>query len=243
MILSAGQPYFAPFYGFFYKISCSDIFVVLDCVQFPRGTTWLSRNRFKNDQGTLWMTIPVRKKGLGLQRINEVRISHEGRWAGKHLASLERAYANAPYVTDHMPFLKELFSEKTQKLADLNLTIIKYLMAQFRLKTRILLLSELDIHDHGSGLLIEICRKAKVLRFLAQAPARKYLDRGMFSEAGISLEFFTPPSPVYPQLWGDFIANLSAFDLLFTCGPKAVEMIGDIGKTHRRNGRLPIHPA
>jgi hypothetical protein len=30
---------------------------------------------------------------------------------------------------------------------------------------------------------------------------------------------------VYPQLWGDFIPDLSAFDLLFNCGPKAREIV------------------
>ena len=59
MILSANQPYFAPFAGFFHKAILADVFVLLDEVQFPRGTTWMNRNRFKNDQGTLWMTIPV----------------------------------------------------------------------------------------------------------------------------------------------------------------------------------------
>jgi len=97
MIISAYQPYFAPFSGFFAKALRSDLLVIMDRVQFPRGTTWLTRNRFKNDQGTLWMTIPVWKKGLGLQKIDEVRICHEGRWARKHLVSLKSAYANAPF--------------------------------------------------------------------------------------------------------------------------------------------------
>jgi len=38
----------------------------------------VTRNRFKNDLGTLWMTIPVWKKGLGLQNIDEVRIFDAG---------------------------------------------------------------------------------------------------------------------------------------------------------------------
>ncbi|MBT8369996.1 MAG: WbqC family protein, partial [Deltaproteobacteria bacterium] len=77
MIVSTHRPYFAPFPGFFQKAHLCDIFVILDNVQFPRGTTWITRNRFKNDQGTLWMTIPVWKKGLGLQSIDDVRICHE----------------------------------------------------------------------------------------------------------------------------------------------------------------------
>jgi hypothetical protein len=88
-------------------------------VQFPRGTTWISRNRFKNDQGTLWLTIPAWKKGLGLQRIHEVRVCHEFRWVAKHLASLKSAYAKAPYFADHMPFLEEAYLAKFEKLIDL----------------------------------------------------------------------------------------------------------------------------
>ena len=110
MIVSANQPYFFPYPGFFYKAYRSDVFVILDNVQFPRGTTWTTRNRFKNHQGSLWMTLPVKKKGLGLQKINTVRICHDGRWAKKHLESLKNAYAKAPYVKDHLNFLGTFFN-------------------------------------------------------------------------------------------------------------------------------------
>jgi hypothetical protein len=62
MMISVNQPYFFPFGGFFYKAYLFDNFVILDDVQFPRGTTWITRNRFKNAQGSLWMTVPVIKK-------------------------------------------------------------------------------------------------------------------------------------------------------------------------------------
>ncbi|MDH3344715.1 MAG: WbqC family protein, partial [Desulfobacteraceae bacterium] len=123
MILSANQPYFFPFPGFFYKAYLSDIFVILDNVQFPRGTTWITRNRFKNDQGSLWMTVPVKKKGLGLQKIDAVRICHNGRWPKKHLESLKNAYSRAPYFKAHIGFLKALLSTKFEKLIDLNLNV------------------------------------------------------------------------------------------------------------------------
>ena len=225
MILSANQPYFSPFSGFFYKAFHSDIFVILDEVQFPRGTTWLTRNRFKCDQGPLWMTVPVWKKGLGLQKINKVMICHEGRWAKKHLAGLKNAYAKAPYFMDHLSFVEEMFTRKFEKLIDLNLAVIMYLIRSLHIDTKVIILPEMGIKAGGDRLLIEICRKEGASCFLAQAPAKKYLNRNLFREAGIQLKFFSPPSIVYPQLWGNFIPNLSAFDLIFNCGPKAHDIL------------------
>jgi len=225
MIISVNQPYFSPFPGFFYKALCSDVFVLLDEVQFPRGTTWITRNRFKSDQGTLWMTVPVWKKGLGLQKINEVRICREGRWAGKHFESLKNAYANAPYFSDHFSFVESLFSSGFEKLIDLNLEIIEYLMKALGIATRVILLSELRTHARGNLLLIEICRELGASRFLAQQAAGKYIDVNLLQAAEIQIEYFKPPLWVYPQLWGGFIPNLSAFDLVFNCGPKSRDIL------------------
>jgi hypothetical protein len=205
MLISTNQPYFSPFPGFFYKAYLSDVFVILDTVQFPRGTTWISRNRFKNDQGTLWLTIPVWKKGLGLQRIHEVRICHEFRWVAKHLASLKSAYAKAPYFADHMPFLEKAYLARFEKLIDLNLAIIRYLFRKLKIDTEIKLLSELGIQTTGNQGLV--------------------LDGALFQQKDIELKFFKPRACVYPQLWGRFVPDLSIFDLLFNCGPKAHEIL------------------
>jgi hypothetical protein len=221
MIVSAYQPYFAPFPGFFLKALCSDIIVLMDEVQFPQGTTWLTRNRFKNDQGTLWMTIPVRKKGLGLQNINEVKICHDGRWEKKHLSSLKSGYAKAPFLEDHLLFLEDIFSEKFEKLIDLNTTIIRHIMECLQIPAKIQLLSRLEIEASEPKLSLEVCKKLGASHFLAQSSAKKYLDKAAFKKNNIKVIFFNPRPIVYPQLWGPFIPNLSAFDLIFNCGPKA----------------------
>jgi hypothetical protein len=225
MILSTNQPYFAPFPGFFYKIALSDIFVILDQVQFPRGTTWVTRNRFKHDQGTLWMTVPVWKKGLGLQRIDEVRICHEGQWARKHLTSLKTAYSRAPYLEEHVNFLEELFSDQFERILDLDMAVIHHLMNALNISTKLLLLSDLGILTRGSERLVEMCKRLGASQYLAQSAANKYLNESAFHEAGIEIKYFAPPAPVYPQLWGNFIGHLSAFDLVFNCGPKSHDIL------------------
>lgn len=233
MIVSAQQPYFCPYPGFFYKAYLSDVLVLLDEVQFPRGTTWISRNRFKNDQGALWLTIPVWKKGLGLQTINQVTICSEGRWPRKHLESLKTAYGQAPYLGEHLGFLEEMFSLRFAKLVDLNLAIIGYLMDCLQFDTKLVRQSALPVKARGTQLLVEICQALGASTFLVQRPVQHYLDTDLFVQQGMELRSYHYAPPVYPQLWGDFLANLSTFDLVLNCGPKA----RDILRRHQPAGK------
>jgi hypothetical protein len=106
------------------------------------------------------------------------------------------------------------------------MSIIEYLKKHLMINTPIFLQSQLGVKGKGNGLLIEICRKMGSRDYMAQASAKKYLSQELFSSAGISLHFYTPRPPIYPQLWGDFAFNLSAFDLLFNCGPKSHDVLG-----------------
>jgi hypothetical protein len=225
MIVSAYQPFFCPFPAFFFKAHLSDVMVILDDVQFPLKTAWISRNRFKNDQGALWITIPVWKKGLGLQRINEVRICYEGNWTKKGLTSLTTSYAKAPYLREHEDVVAEMFSERFDKLVDLNLMTIRYLKRHLGIRTPLILQSELGVQLTGNELLIKICQELGASHYLTQKATKRHLDATLFTEAGVALRVFMPPSPVYPQLWGDFIYDLSAFDLLFNCGLKSRDIL------------------
>ena len=225
MNVSSSQPYFLPFPGFFYKAYLSDVFIILATVQFPRGSSWVSRNRFKNDRGAMWLSVPVWKKGLGLQRIDEVRICHEFRWIAKHLASLKAAYARAPYLADHLPFIENTYRARFETLIELNITFIRYLFRQLGIETEIKLLSELDVQATGNRLPVEICRRLGASTYLVQRAAAKYLDPGLFQQEGIEVRLITPPVCIYPQLWAAFVANLSVFDLLFNCGPKAHDIM------------------
>jgi hypothetical protein len=225
MIVSAAQPYFCPYPGYFARAAASDIFVVLDTVQFPRGSTWITRNRFKNDQGALWLGIPVMKKGLGLQRINDVKIYTQGRRQKKLLESIAQAYRHSPYLEDHFDFIKELFSSDHDKILPMNMQGIVYIMSFLHAKTKIVLLSDLGIEESGSRLIVEICKALSATRYLAPASICNHLDEKLFLKENIDLASFKAPILVYPQLWGNFIPNLSIFDLILNCGPKAEEMI------------------
>ena len=153
---------------------------------------------------------------------------NSGRWAQKHLASFKRAYANAPYLQEHVGFLEKAYTAETEKILDFNLRFIRYIFSLLNIRTEIIFQSELGVREKGDNLLVEICRQTGGSVFLVPKEICKYLDTDQFNRAGVQLKPFAPASPVYPQLWGNFIGNLSILDLVFNCGPKARElMIGD----------------
>lgn len=55
------QPYFVPYAGYFRLLAAADLFVIYDCVQFPRRG-WVHRNRLPDAMGELqWLTLPLAK--------------------------------------------------------------------------------------------------------------------------------------------------------------------------------------
>jgi hypothetical protein len=220
------QPYFCPYSGFFEKMALADVFVLLDAVQFPRGGTWLTRNRFKNDGGVFWLRVPVRRKGLFPQRIMDVAVAYDEDWAAKALQALRGAYGKAPYYPEHADFLAEAFSGRHRRLAELNGAIISYLAGALGIGARIVKLSELGISERGEALPGAICRAVGAHRYVSQTACEGRVDVRRLRAQGVAAEFFRPSRPVYPQLWGEFISNLSVWDMLLCCGPKARGLLG-----------------
>lgn len=225
MIVACHQPNFLPWIGFFYKALLADLVVLLDDVQFARGFTWVNRNRLKCDQGELWLTVPVKKKGRGLQKISEVEVLDEGNWPRRLFQGISQNYAHAPYFTEHRAFLKDLMQMRWKKLVDLNLAAIYYLAGTLGIGNKVVLQSSLRIQSQGSELLVKICKEMGADSFLALQVSKKYLDEKVFAQHEIGINFFKFIPPVYPQLWGEFIYNLSALDLLLNCGGKSLEVI------------------
>ncbi|MDA2919380.1 WbqC family protein [Desulfobacterota bacterium AH_259_B03_O07] len=228
MIVSTHQPSFLPWPGFFFKALKANCMVLLDDVQFPRGRGWVNRNRLKNKQGELWLTVPIRKKGLGLQIIRNVEICNESDWRRKHLLSVQQHYANAPYLKEYLPILESIYRENNHFLIDLNMQNIKFIWDALSLKTELYLQSDLGLKGIGTDLLIKICKELQADNYLTFPVVKKYLDIAKMNQSGIKIKFPSFDPPVYPQLWGEFISNLSTLDMLFNCGEKSRGIISSI---------------
>jgi hypothetical protein len=58
-VVAVMQPYFAPYAGYYRLMAAADVFVIYDCVQFPRRG-WVHRNRLPDARGEpAWLTLPL----------------------------------------------------------------------------------------------------------------------------------------------------------------------------------------
>jgi len=229
MIVSAHQPIFLPWPGFFFKAMKSDCMVLLDDVQYPRGRGWMNRNRLKSARGELWLTVPVYKKKRGFQRIQDVAICNDTRWPVKHVRGIRQSYAHAPYRAPVLRAIEMVYSKAHTKLVSVNLELIHVLEKALGLESVTRLQSEIGATGKGTDLIVDVCGRLGADTYLAFRPAEKYIDADKLNAGGIRVIYQTFSPPVYPQLWGDFIYNLSALDLALICGPKGAQIIESCG--------------
>lgn len=61
MRMAVMQPYFISYAGYFRLFAATDLFVLYDCVQFPRRG-WVHRNKLLKENGEAdWLTLPLAK--------------------------------------------------------------------------------------------------------------------------------------------------------------------------------------
>lgn len=238
MIISAHQPEYLPYLGFFYKMAKVDKFILVDHIQFLKGG-FQNRNRIRtasDPQGWAWLTVPVITSGKEYQKINEVEIDNSIPWGRQHWKAIYFNYKKTPFFNLYEDFFKKLYSKKWEKLVDLNETIIYYLKEELGIKTPIVKSSEAEFKGGKTDLMIDLCKKFGADTHLTGPGTnnfreKSYIEEEKFEENKLKHIFSDFEHPIYPQRFEPFIKNLSAIDLLFNCGPKSLEIIQYSSKT------------
>jgi hypothetical protein len=222
MILSGQQPNYLPWIGLFAKIAASDRFAIVDHVQYIRRSV-ITRNRILGVDGRpVELRVPVITAGRPRQRIADVEIDDHEPWRRKHWKSLRFCYRGAPHFAEHAPFFEELYARRHERLADLNVAILRYLLGAFGIDTPAERTSEREVKGRKTHLLVGLCRAFGCDTYLSGAGARKYVDEEVLRAAGVAHRFQAFTHPVYGQRPGrPFVSHLSAVDLLFWQGPAA----------------------
>ncbi len=237
MIVSVHQPQYIPYLGYLGKIDKSDCFVFLDQVQYkPRE--YQNRNKIRTKDGAIWLTVPVISKGKGRQKICDVRIDNNFSWQKRHWKNLETWYGTAKFFNDHFIFFEEVYTKKWEKLIDLNVCIINYILKEFKIEVPIYCESELNINAQATNRIIEICKKLNADTYLSGIGGKNYLEEDKFTQAGIKLEYQNFIHPTYHQQYmgreNIFLPYMSCIDLLFNEGVES-------GKILRGENRNKLH--
>jgi len=222
VILSAHQPAYLPWLGYLDKIARSDIFVFLDTVQFEKNS-YINRNQIKTPHGAQWLTVPVRTKGHLSQTLRDTQIASGTVWRAKHLKSIAMNYSRAAHFESCFPKFNNLLEGSQCKISELCWEQMIFWLAEFAIKTRIVRASELPMVGAKSDLILQLCRHLGATRYLSGALGRDYLVESEFAAANIAIEYQDYVHPRYPQLWGEFLPNLSIVDLWMNCGPRGIE--------------------
>jgi len=227
IITGIHQLHYLPWLRYFAKIARTDVFIVLDNVQFNKNG-WQNRNRVKTSAGATLLTVPVYEHYQ--QRLDEVRINNTAPWRKKHWATLEQAYRKAPYFDTHALFLKDTYAREWETLNALNRHMLEYFLQALGIPTRIWHASELDVPGTATERLINLIRAVGGTAYYSGAYALDaYLDAAALEAAGITLMLQQWEAPRYPQLHGAFLPDLSIIDLLMNCGPRALAIL--LGET------------
>jgi len=140
MICSIHQPQSFPWLGFFAKIYLSDIFVLLDNVQFKKNE-YQNRNKIKINNEGKWLTVPVRYK-FG-QIINEVEINNNDSWKSKHLKTLYNVYCKSAFFKKNFPDIELIYQKKFKYLSDFNVEFINWSLQKLSIETKVVTASKI----------------------------------------------------------------------------------------------------
>ena len=230
MLVAIHQPTYLPWLGYFDRMLQSDLFVLLDHVQFERRN-YQNRTLIRLEDEARWLTVPVvqlsQKERIIDKRVDNPSDTSGARWWGpSQFLTLRHAYRRAPYFELYAPRLSAILETRWEKLVDLNLAALEFLREALGITTPMVRSSELAVEGQRSELLLNICKRVGASAFLGgMGGSRDYLDHAAFRAAGMGVVWQQFKQPQHSQCGEGFVKGLSALDLLFNCGPRSGAML------------------
>jgi hypothetical protein len=217
--IAVSQSNYVPWKGYFDLIAKADVFVLYDEVQYTKND-WRNRNLIKSSEGTQWLTIPVRHASLS-QRICDTNITSIN-WGKKHVGSLVANYSKATYFKEYKDQLFDLYSYTGTSLSHINAQFIREICQILAIKTEIIDSRDLELKGDRNERLIDACQKLGGNHYISSPAAQSYLNRPLFKEAKIKVEWMDNEGYMeYSQLGDQFVHGVTVLDLLFNMGPYA----------------------
>jgi hypothetical protein len=181
------QPYFFPYAGYFRLFAASDVFVIYDCVQFPRRG-WVHRNRLTDATGMVrWLTLPLEKAPQSAL-IRDLRFPPD---VGERFTEKLRPFSlGARCPESAAPILAALTEVQGTPLDHIE-RLLQLTVAYCGLRWQIIRSSTLSVpaEVRGQDRILEIARRLGAKRYVNAPGGRDLYDPVTFDRAGIELRF------------------------------------------------------
>lgn len=181
------QPYFLPYAGYFRLFSASDLFVIYDCVQFPRRG-WVHRNRLIDDSGVeRWLTLPLRKAPQEVL-IRDLRfVPDAAEVFSERLRPFPLEAKDPASAAPIIDALRDVSGHPVDYIVRLLERVVEYLGQRWSVMRS----SSLDIPEsfRGQDRILEIVRRLGARRYVNAPGGRALYDVEAFAQCGIELSF------------------------------------------------------
>ena len=223
------QSNYIPWKGYFDLIAAVDEFILYDDMQYTRRD-WRNRNKIKTANGIKWITVPVRVKGKYHQLIRETEIDGTD-WAHSHWRQIEQNYLKTPHFKRIASWLEPLYVDQAYThLSQMNRCFIDAICQYLEIDTRITCSSDYAQVDGKTERLADLCVQAGATIYISGPAAKDYIAAEVFESVNIDLTWFDYSGYApYPQMWDDFVHEVTILDLLFNCGKDACKYMKYVG--------------
>jgi hypothetical protein len=185
MILSAHQPAYLPWPGYFNKMMRSDIFVILDDVQFERNS-FINRNRVKVNDEPCWLTIPMKMAGHTSKTIRQMEIDNSTDWKRKHWETIRHAYCKAPFWNEWEGFIEDCIWIGAHIGSNLTIPWLTYFYPHKEVYVQSGMQKNFGAKQE---LILNLCRHFGASQFLFGALGKDYVDVEYFRSRITSLRY------------------------------------------------------
>jgi hypothetical protein len=218
MKVSFNQPYFLPWGGVFARLIQSDQMILLDDTLLSRGFSYVNRNRIKGPSGEVWITVPLKKKGRGFQKIKDLKIYEKEKWLKKFLPTIRHYYCQSVYFETVYGEIKAAVETPDENFLGLALSLLNVIRQNFGIEQNFILQSQTGVTGKGTSLLVSLAKEVQAKEVYLPYFSQKAVELDKFEKEDIRVNFLRYDPPQHPQFWGYHIKRLSALDLLFCCG-------------------------
>jgi hypothetical protein len=221
------QPYLFPYLGYFQLINAVDVFVILDDVQYIKQG-WINRNQILVHHESKMFTLPVKKDSFA-KYINE-RYYNDAIFDTNKKNILDlvyHAYKRAPYYSDVIKLIHEVFDHSNLNVADFNTHSLSLVCDYLGIDTRFVIASRMarsrDLNREDA--VIDMNRLVGAECCITPIGGKQLYSKNDFRRQGVDLTFLEMNDITYPQFGQRFVSSLSIIDVMMF---NSQERIGEL---------------